>query len=157
MTWGPGLPSHQTTLYFRVIVPTPPQFSFSALKISLGGISLPSSEGPGCGPGPGSPGREQVATEDTEQAGAPAVEVQGRQGAAGLGDQHQVGPAEAGLEPADRSTRLPRLTEKAQEPRGSWALHLEGTEGARGGAQTSLLRPPCLAPSPISPGPPGKD
>ena len=63
---------------------------------------LSSSEGSGCGLGPGSPGQEQVAAEDAEQgAGAPTVEMQGGQGATGLRDQHQVGPAEARLGTAD--------------------------------------------------------
>lgn len=104
MTWGPGPARCQTTLYFRLYV-----YALNSLflpwKISLGGISFPSSEGSGCGPGPGSPGQEQVATRRTRSKARrrPAGWRAGRQGAAGLRDQHQVGPAEARLGTADRS------------------------------------------------------
>lgn len=156
MTWGPGPARCQTTLYFGVIRATPPSILFFCPENQPGWYLLPSSEGSGCGPGPGSPGQEQVATEDAEQgAGAPAVEVQGRQGAAGLRDQHQVGPAEARLGTADRS-ELPQTHREGPGAPGGAGLCTWRGQGA-GGAQTSPERPPCLAPNPISPGPPGKD
>lgn len=113
---------------------------------------LPSSEGSGCGPGPGSPGQEQVAAEDAEQgAGAPTVEVQGGQGAASLRDQHQVGPAEARLGTAD-GPELPQTHREGPGAPGGAGLRTWRGQVA-GGAQTSPERPPRSSPDPSQPRP----